>query len=404
MFMNPAALRCLSLLICILVRATGQSAEQTPSGFALQPHLTRKATFDGKLLLTAQGGVAYLWDVETGKELQRFQGHTGDITALASSPDGKELLTAGASRVGLFIKGESVRLWDVKTGREIRRFNEQPSELAWVFDVQFSPDGRRILTMTQSTSNLVEIWDAQTGRRLFAFPDLYLCTFGFPAAFSVNFSSDGRRIVELIDKGRRSIVWDSHTGKVISTITNAAYSCSVQMNPDGNLVLTSSSTGTARTWDANTGQLVQIFAGHTNRVSQASFTPDGQHIVTASHDGSARLWETKTGREIKRFQIPGPGAVDQLHISRDGKRLITIWSLEPNAQTTNRRGASLWDLGSGREITQLTNSYEEIVGFSPVDERFMVIKQGKPAALWDGATGEIIRQYDNLGAAKSEER
>jgi hypothetical protein len=43
----------------------------------------------------------------------------------------------------------------------------------------------------------------------------------------------------------------------------------------------------------------------------------------------------------------------------------------------------------------LRTSLEVIVGFSPVDETFMVIKDGKPLALWDGATGKIIRRYDD---------
>jgi hypothetical protein len=35
-----------------------------------------------------------------------------------------------------------------------------------------------------------------------------------------------------------------------------------------------------------------------------------------------------------------------------------------------------------------------IIGFSAVDETFITVEGEKPSALWDGATGKIIRQYN----------
>ena len=47
--------------------------------------------------------------------------------------------------------------------------------------------------------------------------------------------------------------------------------------------------------------------------------------------------------------------------------------------------------GIGRLIKQL-DAQEAIVGFSPADERFITTKDGKPATLWNGETGTIIRK------------
>ena len=44
-----------------------------------------------------------LWDVETGRELRRLQGHDGLVTALAFSPDGRRALSGSMDN--------SVRLW-----------------------------------------------------------------------------------------------------------------------------------------------------------------------------------------------------------------------------------------------------------------------------------------------------
>lgn len=100
---------------------------------------------DGRYAASAGGGnngkglivdcEVHLREVESGKELRRFKGHTDGIRNLAFSPDGRHLLT------GSFDK--SMRLWDVETGEEVRRFN---GHTHWVFGVAFSCDGRHAVS------------------------------------------------------------------------------------------------------------------------------------------------------------------------------------------------------------------------------------------------------------------
>ena len=62
-------------------------------------------------------------------------------------------------------------------------------------------------------------------------------------------------------------------------------------SPDGRYVLTGSEDNTARLWDAQTGQELRRFAGHTEAVYGVAFAPNGRQIATASADGTARLWD-----------------------------------------------------------------------------------------------------------------
>jgi len=52
--------------------------------------------------------------------------------------------------------------------------------------------------------------------------------------------------------------------------------------------LSYSDDGTARLWDAASGQLLTILAEHTAAIRSATFSPDGSRILTASNDGTIR--------------------------------------------------------------------------------------------------------------------
>jgi WD40 repeat protein len=47
--------------------------------------------------------------------------------------------------------------------------------------------------------------------------------------------------------------------------------------------------GTARIWDANTGQ-EQLRVTHDSQVAGVGFSPDGTRLATASADKTARIW------------------------------------------------------------------------------------------------------------------
>lgn len=44
-----------------------------------------------------------------------------------------------------------------------------------------------------------------------------------------------------------------------------------------------------------TGACHAILAGHEGEISKVAFNPQGSRILTASSDKTARLWETETG-------------------------------------------------------------------------------------------------------------
>ena len=110
-------------------------------------------------------GTVRLWDLETGREIRRFEGHTDTVTSVALAPDGRWAVSGSSDH--------TVRVWDLQTGRDCRRLAGHTS---WINSVAVSGDGRRLLTGSggevinghfQDGADLtLRLWDVDSGIEL----------------------------------------------------------------------------------------------------------------------------------------------------------------------------------------------------------------------------------------------
>ncbi len=126
--------------------------QDTLTGLAFSP--------DGKVLAAGNGyqedAFVRLWDVGTGAELCRHEGHHGSSGAIAFSPDGK-LVASGSGEP--WWRDHSAHVWEAATGRLIRRFEGHHGSVG---SVAFAPDGLSVAS--GSGDSTILLWEI-TGLR-----------------------------------------------------------------------------------------------------------------------------------------------------------------------------------------------------------------------------------------------
>jgi WD40 repeat protein/DNA-binding SARP family transcriptional activator len=297
------------------------------------------------------------------------------------------------SRRGVFVtegpQGSGlIEIRDADTGKRVLSFHGHDGD---VTDVAFSADGSRLASTGEDGT--LKVWNPSTGR--------LVSSLAAPGVASgPSFSADGSLVAaawaEPVNQVR---VFDLSTHRLLSSVPVGAVDTA--LSPDGKRVAVAG-------WASPSGKVGAVFdvrsgdeafalrgpnccASPTNR--GISWRPDGR-LVAASSAGTARVWDAETG--AVRYTLRGhSGFVLSVSWSPDSSRLVTGGS---------DGTAKVWEIGSHPVRERWSLSAQEtksgIVGvaFSPDGKRVMAGDASSSAVeVWDlGPTGDA--EWANLPA------
>jgi WD40 repeat protein len=222
--------------------------------------------------------VVKVWDARTG--LDAFELPSGhESFAVAFSPDGRYLVTGGAS--------QTVQVWDGQTGHAVGTLGAHNRIIR---GLAFSRDGRHLASV--SSDGMVKLWDAT---QLWEKQEARLTVRARPPQLALNmaFSPDGRRLVAGGEKFT-VVIWDVPTGRELLTLRGHGGDVwATAFSPDagGRWVASAGEDSAVKVWDSDTGTLIRSFRGHTGLVTTLAFSPDGRLLVSGSRDGTVKVWD-----------------------------------------------------------------------------------------------------------------
>jgi WD40 repeat protein len=352
---------------------------------------------DGKRLATGKSGKPALqvWEIASGKELLAASS-TDSISRLAFSADGKHLIASG---------GGQIKVLESTTGRELRSFTHGSKlpfqQLGW----RLSRDGKYLASFAAEC----KLWDFATGTELRTFK-------GHLDAFQdVDFSPDGKRLVSCADQTVK--IWDTTRDTESLTLGLVEEAADVREAPtnlalafpdsrhvavlkddfshrdkDGKRLIRSDLTA----WDMTTGARVHCVRASVPEDDvkglgkyHIAVSPNGKYFADVSSvegaSGSAvNVRETTSGKlvsSVPRNEFDAP-----MTLSPDGKLLGML--------TTSLK-YYIVDLAHGNKRIDMQEaagwSYASEV-FSP-DGRWLACRAApSEVRLHDTATGAVIRR------------
>jgi len=224
------------------------------------------------VLLATYDNQFALWDLETGKIIRTFCGHTGEVTCCVVSPDGRHAFTGSEDK--------TIRQWSLLSGDTICVF-EGHSEA--ITTVTIHPDGRHLLST--AWNDPVHLWSIETSKIVRTFEG------HGPRIQSVAVTLDG---CQAFFRGASDIyqLFDLNTGQIIRSFNgySRGRGC-VAITLDGLRGFAASWGRTMWVWDLESGEeLDAIRSHHLSGIRNRKINADGQFILIACRNRVMSLW------------------------------------------------------------------------------------------------------------------
>jgi len=302
---------------------------------------------------------------EVAQRVQRvrsiLRSHDGEVLGVQFSPDGRRLLTNGDD--------DAVRIWDV-AGSRVSGKPLSCNCLTTSTGAIFTPDGTRVVSNYGFDANSITVWDAKTHRRLREATDPAGAVEGLAA------SRDGRLLASF-GSYRAVVLWDLKRlrplGRLAGTGSDSVWS--VGFSPDGKLLAVDDASRGLELWSVATRRPLARLLPAGNWQRTFAFSPNGRTLAIAGDDG-VRLWDVDALITPAGPAFEGSAVVNAIAFDPSGRLLATgtehgivrVWNVA--------RRVSLYATLTGHE------GFVNALAFSPDSATLASAGQDGTVRLW----------------------
>lgn len=412
----------IALIIISLSHAQDSSQWHLPDGAKMRLGKGRLYDFDyspdGTKIALATGIGIWIYDAQTGEALDLFTGGNAVIRNVAFSPDGKTLMSD--------IDNNRLCLWDVNSGKQLHRYAGHTQYS--ISEIVFNPDGKTFASADSSGD--VRVWDVESRRHLFR-------ASAGGSANSIAYSPDGKLLAAAADyKDGWIYLFDAYTGDHIRwLITNTRRISCLAFSPDGKTLASGSYDNTVRLWDVDLAltwgieyadMQRDIIRRHNDYIIDIEYSRDGRYIATASKDKHIYLWDASSLNLQHTFRsdtyyprdiaispdnhtLVGKYSDNTIRVRHDRGYISSFWrehiitghryngsliDISPDGNTlvcgSDNHALSLWDVNTATLQHSLIGhtAYVQSVAFSPVDNNLIASGSNDGTLrLWNADTG-----------------
>lgn len=186
---------------------------------------------------------------------------------------------------------------------------------------------------------------------------------------------------------------------------HASWVLAVAWEPNGTRIASAGADGTVRIWEAETGESLLTYHGHTRSLNKINFptklyttawSPEGLRVASAGSGASVHVWNAATGQTLALYEEHSALLPDVFAAawSPDGQQIASACSGTGLDKTVH-----LWDAVTGQPLRHYSDHYSWLPNFSVLslawssDDLLAAACGEKTIRVWNARTGSLVSRF-----------